>query len=293
MFHHRVQQPLSSQETTRNARLLDAIIRGDEEDVQLALDAGADVNATDAAGRSAVACAITGHDWRTVNASDASFMTESRLGVIRLLVEHPHVSLYSLNAPQEAVNGATPLGVAAWLNALEAIRVLVEDSAGAVSVNGMDSHGATALMYAARDGTIELVRYLLSKGARPDYRDNNYHTSVQFCLHHPQVLWLCENALRNHRTREIQSGNIRKLCPSALADVDALLPDDAQPDLLSCPPAHLFARSKILESRKSLVNAIISSDLPALRSLLFISATPDASQLSPATPRSRLRQLPG
>jgi len=73
-------------------------------------------------------------------------MTESRLNVLRLLVEHQHVSLYSLNAPQHAMNGVTPLGMAAWLDAPAAVRILVEASAGAVSVDGMDSHGVTALM---------------------------------------------------------------------------------------------------------------------------------------------------
>ena len=124
-----------------------------------------------------------GTSWSTADASDVSFMTPGRLNVIRLLVEHPHISLYSLNAPQEAMNGATPLGVATWLNAPEIVRILIETSASAVSVNGMDGHGATALMCksrtclgvsehqayhisihasdAARDGTVELVKFLV------------------------------------------------------------------------------------------------------------------------------------
>ena len=60
MTHSSVQQPHTSQDTTRNARLLDAVIRGDEEDVQRLLEAHADVNVTDATRRSAIACAITG-----------------------------------------------------------------------------------------------------------------------------------------------------------------------------------------------------------------------------------------
>jgi len=39
-----------------------------------------------------------------------------------------------------------PLGMAAWLNQPQAVQVLLEDSSESVSVDGMDSHGATALM---------------------------------------------------------------------------------------------------------------------------------------------------
>ena len=43
--------------------LLQAAMKGNEEDVQEALKAGADVNAVDASGRTALTCAITG-EWR-------------------------------------------------------------------------------------------------------------------------------------------------------------------------------------------------------------------------------------
>ena len=57
----------------------------------------------------------------------------------------------------------------------------------------------------------------LSHGARPDFRDHNYRSSIQFSLKHPQILWLCESILRRHRWRESQvcdsilSWNIRVL----------------------------------------------------------------------------------
>lgn len=44
------------------------------------------------------------------------------------------------------MNGVVPLGMAAWLNLPRVVRLLLEESEGAVSVDGMDSHGATALM---------------------------------------------------------------------------------------------------------------------------------------------------
>jgi len=73
-------------------------------------------------------------------------MTANRLNTLRLLVEDRHVSLYTLNAPQEAMNGVTPLGFAAWMNAPKAVGMLLELSGGAVSVNGKDAYGVTPLM---------------------------------------------------------------------------------------------------------------------------------------------------
>ena len=46
--------------TSLNAQFLDAVVRGDERGVRSLLECGADVNATDAKGRSAVGCAVAG-----------------------------------------------------------------------------------------------------------------------------------------------------------------------------------------------------------------------------------------
>lgn len=73
-------------------------------------------------------------------------MTPKRLNAIRLLIMHPNINLFTLNAPQSSMNGVIPLGMAAWLNMADAIRVLLDDSSDTVSVDGMDTHGATALM---------------------------------------------------------------------------------------------------------------------------------------------------
>ncbi|EEB98520.1 hypothetical protein MPER_01955, partial [Moniliophthora perniciosa FA553] len=99
-------------------------------------------------------------------------------------------------------NGVTPLGMAAWLNSPGAVTLLLDASSGSVDVDGMDSHGATPLMYAARDGNLEIVRILIQHGARPDFRDKNHRTSLQYAASHPQILRLCETALRHHRQHE-------------------------------------------------------------------------------------------
>jgi hypothetical protein len=81
-----------------------------------------------------------------MDAHGASFLTPNRLNAIRTMLTHPDISLLALNTPQLSMNGVIPLGMAAWLNQPEVVRVLLEDGTDAVSVDGMDFHGATALM---------------------------------------------------------------------------------------------------------------------------------------------------
>lgn len=44
------------------------------------------------------------------------------------------------------MRGVTPLGLAAWLNLPEVVKMLLEQCPGLVSVDGMDTLGATPLM---------------------------------------------------------------------------------------------------------------------------------------------------
>ncbi|KAF8896555.1 hypothetical protein BD779DRAFT_1608737 [Infundibulicybe gibba] len=246
-----------------------AATAGDDGAVRRAIELGADVNACDSAGRTAIMCAVAGEDWQNIDASDASFMSASRLEAIRILLKHPDISLLTLNAPHASMNGVIPLGMAAWLNMVPAVR--------AVSIDGMDSHGATALMYAARDDGLEVVQLLLSYGARPDFRDCNHRTSIQFSLPHPRILWLCEGVLRHHRWRESQASNRTKLFAESdrlLELVSSSLPilDDFEP-----PPPSVFTDQAISRSTDTLVSSVTSNDLPFLHSLLFSPPLPPSS----------------
>jgi hypothetical protein len=84
--------------------------------------------------------------WQEIDASDASFMTPKRLNAIRILLRQPQISLHCLNAPHAATNGVVPLSMAAWLNFPNLVELLLEESADTVAVDGLDAHGATALM---------------------------------------------------------------------------------------------------------------------------------------------------
>jgi len=75
-----------------------------------------------------------------------SHMDTGRLSTIRALIEHPNITLYSLNASDEAFDGFTPLGMASWLNQPEAVSLLLRGSLQTVSVDGLDAQAATPLM---------------------------------------------------------------------------------------------------------------------------------------------------
>lgn len=97
-------------------------------------------------GKSAIALTWATGSWKDADASDASFRLEKRLSILKMLLGHGGLSLYSLNAPQDAMEGVTPLGLAAWLNIPDAVALLLRECPGSVTVNGMDSRGATPLM---------------------------------------------------------------------------------------------------------------------------------------------------
>lgn len=117
--------------------------------------------------------------WDDINIPHEALLTEARLNAIRLLLSRPEISLFTLNAPQDAFRGVTPIGVAAWMNLHDVVELLLKGSLYAVSVDGMDTHGATSLMCttrqilpfnmsncsrtadAARDGNLRVVQLLV------------------------------------------------------------------------------------------------------------------------------------
>ncbi|KIK24041.1 hypothetical protein PISMIDRAFT_421517 [Pisolithus microcarpus 441] len=266
------------QRSFENSALLQAASEGCAGAVRDALEAGADINASDSSGRTILTCALTADRWETINASDASFMSEDRLSVLRIALLHPDISLYTLNAPQESINDVTPLGMAAWLGVPHVVKLLLDYSAGAISVDGMDTDGATPLMYAARDGRLEVVQQLLSRGARPDLRDRNHRSPIQFALPHTSVLWACERALRASRWSEFKNGNKKALCQPSHVDIDQLSPDASALPMMYDPPPTAFSPECISLITDNIVHAVLTTDLSMLYSLLF---SPQSFEPSP------------
>ncbi|KAJ7220173.1 hypothetical protein GGX14DRAFT_585918 [Mycena pura] len=246
-----------------------AALAGDDDAVRHALRSGATVDDLDPAGRSAVMCAIAGENWKQLDASDASCTPPVHLRVLRTVVGDAQVSLHTLNAPQRAYRGVTPLGMAAWLDSRDAVRVLLEESAGCVAVDATDAHGATPLMYAARDGRLDVVQLLLRHGARPDFGDANHRTAIQFALPFPQIVWLCESALRRHRCQvaDRAAAHLLRLARSALPSTRIFVP----------PPESAFSADATARATAALIQAVRAADIASLHTLLFPPATAAAA----------------
>ncbi|KAJ7352365.1 hypothetical protein DFH08DRAFT_85230 [Mycena albidolilacea] len=253
-----------------------AALKGDDEGVRHALRSGASVNDLDSAGRTAIMCAVAGENWHNVHASNASCMTPGHLKVVRTLLGDSEMSLFTLNAPQMAYRGVTPLGMAAWLNLSDAVCVLLEESAEYVSVDGTDAHSATPLMYAARDGSHDVVQILLRHGARPDFGDGNHRTSVQFALPYPQIVWLCETALRRHRWLESQSPDHNRIAfnPDSEHLLQIASAALSPTRIFESPPVSVFSDEFTSRFTNTIIQSVMSSDVASLHSLLFSQSSP-------------------
>ncbi|OSD06346.1 ankyrin [Trametes coccinea BRFM310] len=259
--------PLRAARAALDATLIDAAARADLDAVRTALANGADANAVDeATGYTAVTCAIAGDSWEDVDVSDASFMLQDRVEVLRTLIGSDTTSLYALNAP---ARGVTPLGLAAWLNIPDVIRVLLDEGRGLVAVDGTDAVGVTPLMYTARDGAVETASLLLVKGARPDLRDTHHRTAVQHALRHPQLLYMCESALRKQRAWDFLHGNRRRLSnvpQSYIAQVESwmTLP-------LQLKAWHPPSEATLSKATAALIRAACTGDVLSLYQHLYIT----------------------
>ncbi|KAH8831697.1 ankyrin repeat-containing domain protein [Flagelloscypha sp. PMI_526] len=248
---------------------------GDEEGVRAAIHAGADVNQLDDLGRSPLMRAIGGDDWEAIIPNDRQFLSQGRINTIRALMDAT-TTLLTLNGPQSSLHGVTVLSLASWLNLRSIVEVLLDESSGRVCVDGMDSHGATALMYATRDNSLDVASLLLAHEARPDYRDCKQRSAIYYAQPHPYLLFLCEKALRKHRLDQFkQAGSFRGIEPSSftrhgrrwIAEIEARI---------------IASQSFRPSSSQAIIDAVVSQRLPRL----------DAAVFSPPTSPPSLVNLP-
>jgi ankyrin repeat protein len=161
----------------RDTRLADAAERGDRAAVQQLIRSGADVNAAQGDGTTALHWAAAKEDAEMAKmllAAGASVKAVTREGdmtplimasmagdtdVIEVLIG----AGADVNATKSA--GTTPLMLAAASGKVEAVKTLLDHGAG---VNAKEaSHGQTALMFAAGMGRGDVIRLLLQRGADP------------------------------------------------------------------------------------------------------------------------------
>ena len=89
------------------------------------------------------------------------------VGVVRILVEQ---WVAEAGAQAQDANGTTVLMWAARGGDVEMVRFLLEDGA---NINAQDVSGTTALMWAALGGDAEVVRLLLENGTDLHAQNNN------------------------------------------------------------------------------------------------------------------------
>lgn len=131
--------------------LIDAAEAGNEREVTRLLNAGADVNAQNDEGDSALHTAV----W------------EGHVSIVQLLLKQGAL----INAQNE--NGETPLHWAAEKGLFDIVSLLLEQRA---SVNAKDKDGQTPLHYAAEKGRTRVAALLLKKGADARQTDSDGKT---------------------------------------------------------------------------------------------------------------------
>ncbi|KAG2228875.1 hypothetical protein INT48_006757, partial [Thamnidium elegans] len=231
-----------------------AVLGGHPNMVRLLLSAGADINNKDGRGRTALVCAIYGLDLdaSNINTSNLPLISQtnpSHFDIMKnILLCHPNLYYATLDSPQYEIKGITPLCLASYLGKSDIIQLLLDD--GRVNVDGTDSKNATALMYAARDGNIPIVKMLLDYHAAPDITDSHGWSAIQYAERNPEIVQLCEQVLRlnrselsvttttNHRTNYTKLSHLLSTIPNypsslshlqfdTLKDIDHLDPSAA------------------------------------------------------------------
>jgi uncharacterized protein len=156
--------------------LVDAAEKGDMKAVKALLREGADVNATQADGMTALHWAVQRSDLEMTNAllaAHADFKLTNRTGVRPLYLAamngNAPVITRLLDAGEDANavltgEGETVLMLAAFTGNAAAVKVLLDRGA---NVNTQQFRGQTALMWAASEGHTDVIRQLLARGADP------------------------------------------------------------------------------------------------------------------------------
>jgi hypothetical protein len=140
-----------------NNDLLTASLHGDTQEVSRLIERGADVNARDSDGVTALmGAAIDGN-------------TE----LARVLIEK------GADVDSQAENGWTALHIAAINGDLDVARILIEKGA---NVNEDDQHGETPLMLSVFEGNTVILKFLIEKDANVNAEDKAGSTALQFAV---------------------------------------------------------------------------------------------------------------
>jgi ankyrin repeat protein len=158
-----------------NAPVADAAMRGDTDSVRTLLRGGADVNAAQADGMTALHWAALNSDLETMNVllyAGAATEALTRVGAytpLHLASSRGHAAAVArlLEAGGKVgpftATGVQPLHLAAQAGSVDAVKALVDRGA---DINAKDkTHGRTPLVFAASQDRLDAVKLLLARGA--------------------------------------------------------------------------------------------------------------------------------
>jgi ankyrin repeat protein len=139
--------------------LIEAVTRGDLVAIKTVLDKGANVNAKDVEGSTALMVAAN----------------EGQVQIVRLLLKKG--ADVNATSPYVAGGGWTAVKAAACAGNSEVVRLLINKGS---DVNAKDDEGMTALIHAAKGeaGDLGIVKMLLEKGAEVNTKDQYGRTAL-------------------------------------------------------------------------------------------------------------------
>jgi len=180
----------SSGAAGRDLRLIDAVKAADKARIGALITEGADVNASEGDGRTALHWAAFKNDLDTVNLliqRGARVNAATDLGVTPLWVACANASTAIVSRLLDAradpnispESDGTPLMIAARTGNTEAVKLLLSHRA---DVNAREmSRGQTALMWAVAEQHADVVKLLLEKGANANARSITSRRYVLMC----------------------------------------------------------------------------------------------------------------
>jgi len=186
------QGPSQSEREIINEKMIRAVADGDLQQIQNLLSTGANVNAKDKDGETALMLAARDgrlevvdllldkgarvdekNKFHSTALMQASYNVHTE--IVKLLLEK------GANVNAKNLYGITPLMLAANEKEAPLVEALVQ--AGA-DVNARDSEGSTALMRASGQGTLQVVKLLIERGAQVDEQNTLGSTALMAAAYH-------------------------------------------------------------------------------------------------------------
>ncbi|KAI0224031.1 hypothetical protein L0F63_000950 [Massospora cicadina] len=202
-----------------------ATLIGNKPMVRILLQNGADPNLEDSRKRNALVCALYGIDTLNMQADTFSYLATAlpeHLELIRIII--PHMVIASMNRPLDSLRGTNILCFACYLGKLEAVKLLL--SCEHIAVDAIDCKGATALMYAVREGHYGIIKELVQNKAKPELTNQEGFSAIQYARNSPPITHLLERTLALERSTSMDPAQFLSPIAGFKANLDLVLAEE-------------------------------------------------------------------